>query len=84
VLASLSAKIAQRFGVSVSQKAMAQTMPIIGALGGASINLIFVSHFQQMAEGHFTMRALERDHGKDLVWQYYRQIDANASLSTDQ
>ena len=73
-LGSLSAKIAQRFGVSVSQKAMAQAMPIIGAIGGASINLVFVNHFQQMAEGHFSMRSLERECGKQAVWQAYRAL----------
>lgn len=62
-LVRLVAAIAQRFGVTVSEKALAQGIPLIGALGGAAINYVFIEHFQQVAEGHFTVRRLERAHG---------------------
>ena len=63
----LIAQIASRFDVAVSEKAAAQAMPIVGAAGGAIINLLFVDHFQNMARGHFTVRRLERQHGPDAV-----------------
>ena len=66
-LARLLATVAQRFGVAVSEKAVAQLVPLIGAAGGAAVNLAFMSHYQRTAWGHFTVRRLERAHGEDAV-----------------
>jgi EcsC protein family len=70
----LITQIASRFGVIVSQKAAAQAVPIIGAAGGAAINVIFISHFQAMASGHFTVRRLERQYGAELARSTYQQL----------
>lgn len=72
-LVRLLATVASRFGVTVSQKAAASAVPIIGAAGGAFINSIFMDHFQTMARGHFIIRALERKYGADSVSQIYSQ-----------
>jgi len=66
-LVRLIATIASRFGVTVSQKAAASAVPVIGAVGGALINAIFIDHFQNMARGHFIIRSLERKYGADYV-----------------
>ncbi len=66
-LARLAAQIASRFGTSVSQKAAAQAVPILGAAGGAAINVIFIEHFQNMARAHFTIRRLERRYGAEQI-----------------
>ena len=70
-LVKLIATIASRFGVTVSQKAAASAIPVIGAAGGALINSIFMDHFQNMARGHFIVRGLERKYGVDLVRDRY-------------
>lgn len=75
VIARLLSDIAARFGVVVSQKAAAQAIPIVGALGGASINFAFVDHYQRLAAGHFTVRRLERLYGKELVQQEYQRLE---------
>ncbi|HMF07280.1 MAG TPA: EcsC family protein, partial [Methylocella sp.] len=49
------AQIGTHFGVAVSQKFVAQTVPLIGAAGGAAINYAFADHFQTIARGHFTV-----------------------------
>ena len=67
-------KIAERFGIQVTEKAAAQAIPAIGAAGGAIINTIFMDHFQDMARGHFIVRKLERKHGKELVEALYREL----------
>lgn len=67
-------QIASRFGVLVSEKVAAQAVPIIGAAGGAGINLLFIDHFQETARGHFTVRRLERIYGKEAVRQAYQEI----------
>jgi len=52
----------------------AQALPIVGALGGAVVNYIFVEHFQEIAQGHFTVRRLERAYGKDAVRSQYERF----------
>jgi EcsC protein family len=67
-------QIASRFGVVVSQKLAAQTVTVVGALGGATINLAFTEHFQDVARGHFTVRRLERAYGADVVRAEYERV----------
>lgn len=73
-IARLIAQIASRFGSVVSEKTVAQAVPLIGAIGGAGINLLFVGHFQDIARGHFIVRRLERTHGAEPVQTAYREL----------
>ena len=68
------AAIASRFGTTVSQKAAASAVPVIGAAGGALINSIFMDHFQNTARGHFIIRRLENKYGQDEVQKTYMNI----------
>ncbi len=67
--------IASRFGVTLSQRAVLQIMPIVGALSGAAINTIFMQHFQDIARAHFTVRRLERKYGEDFIRARYRELE---------
>ena len=49
-------------------------MPVIGVLGGATINLLFAYHFQNVARGHFIVRRLERKYRKEEVQKEYMKI----------
>jgi len=73
-LVRLISALASRFGVVVTQKAMAQTIPVLGAIGGGLVNTLFISHFQDMARGHFAVRRLERKYGADIVQHAYLQL----------
>lgn len=64
-------EIASRFGLAVSERAAAGAVPVIGALGGATVNMLFMEHFQQIAEGHFQVRRLERQYGDAAVRALY-------------
>ncbi len=75
VLVRLIAVLASRFGVMVSEKVAAQAIPVIGAAGGALINTIFIDHFQNIARGHFIIRRLERQYGKECIRRTYEQLD---------
>lgn len=66
-LARLVGMISARFKVQVSQKAAAQAIPVLGAAGGAAINIAFTHHFQDIASAHFGVRRLERRYGADRV-----------------
>ena len=78
LLLRLTSQIAARFGVVVSQKVAAQAVPIIGAVGGAAVNLAFTEHFQSLARGHFTVRRLERTYGLALVRSEYEKLSRRA------
>jgi hypothetical protein len=72
-LAQLIARVAQRLGVAVTDKAAAQLVPIAGAAGGAAINALFMRHYQDVAGAHFAIRRLERFHGLDAVMRAYER-----------
>ncbi len=73
-LISFLSKIAARFGLEVSEKAAAQFIPVAGAAGGLALNVMFTTHFQRIAEGHFTVRRLERKYGAEFVRQAYEAL----------
>lgn len=66
--------VSSRFGVTLSQRAAARLVPVVGALGGAAVNVIFVHHFQEMARGHFALRRLERKYGQETVRAAYADL----------
>jgi hypothetical protein len=72
------AELASRFSVVLADRIAASAVPMIGALGGASVNVIFMNHFQQIATGHFTVRRLERHYGPELVRRHYALIAARS------
>lgn len=68
--------IGARFGVVVTDKAAAQAVPVLGAIAGAAVNTLFMEHFLTVADGHFTVRRLERTYGRLPVQAAYRAIGA--------
>ncbi len=72
-LVRLIVALSSRFGLVVSEKVAAQTIPVIGAAGGALINTLFIDYFQGMARGHFTIRRLERQYGAEEVRRLYAE-----------
>jgi hypothetical protein len=74
IVIRVMAKLASRFGVIVTDKMAAEMVPILGALGGASINLLFINHFQATARGHFIVRRLERKYGGEFVKKEYEKV----------
>ncbi len=74
ILLRFLSQIGARFGVIVSQKLAAQALPVLGAAGGAAINFAFLTHFQRIAHGHFTVRRLERLYGRELIRGEYERL----------
>ncbi len=66
--------IASRFSIQVSDKVLASAVPVIGAVGGAGINYIFLDHFQKISKAHFTVRRLERQYGAEEVKRMYATL----------
>lgn len=61
------AEIAAQFEIRVTKKFLMQTAPVLGAVGGAGLNLLFASFFQECARHHFAMRNLEKTHGIEMT-----------------
>lgn len=72
IVVRLLSGIAARFNVVVSEKFAAQAIPVVGAIGGASINALFTEHFNRVAIYHFGLKNLERRHGTAAVEEEYR------------
>ncbi len=73
MLVRLINQIASRFQVVVTEKVMAQAVPLAGAASGALINAAFSDHFNTVARFHFGIVALEQKHGKPAVEAAYQQ-----------
>jgi hypothetical protein len=74
VVNSLLTEIASRFGVIASERFAVSAMPVLGAVGGATVNVIFMNYFQRIAQGHFTIRRLERRYGQAAVRRHYERL----------
>lgn len=69
---------AGRFGLVLSEKFLAQTVPIAGALAGGALNYAFTDYYQKMARIHFTIRALETRTGEPAKLRevFQQMVDA--------
>ena len=74
VFVKLINAVSVRFSVPVSGKLAAQSVPVVGAVSGVSVNLLFIQHYQKMAKAHFIIRSLERKYGASMVEDYYKEI----------
>jgi hypothetical protein len=72
IVARLISEVVGRFGFVMSERAAAGALPIIGALGGATVNVMFMDHSERIAMGHFAIRRLERAYGPERIHRLYR------------
>lgn len=56
---------------TVMEKALLQSVPVIGAIGGATANASFVEYYMQLAKYHVGILRLERDCGENAVQTVY-------------
>ncbi len=80
VIGGFVGEVAARFGVVVSERTAASAMPVLGAIGGATVNMLFMNHFQRVAKGHFAIRRLERQYGAATVRRYYEEAVARHKI----
>ena len=79
LLVKLLGQVASRFQLVVTEKFVAQAVPIIGAAAGGAINLAFSQHFNQAARFHFGLKSLERRFGKEAVAAAYPRFTHDPS-----
>ena len=73
IIVDLLTALGSRFGLVVSEKVAAGAIPVAGAIGGAAVNLAFMEHFQKLAQAHFAIRRLEREHDPEEVHRVYEK-----------
>jgi EcsC protein family len=71
LISRFTTELVSRFSLVVSDRVAVSALPILGSLGGATVNMIFMHHFQRVARGHFTVRRLERLYGVEVVRRHY-------------
>jgi len=72
----LLSEVAARYGLVLGEKLSVQMVPLAGAVAGAALNAAFLAHYRNLAVAHFTIRRLERLHGRDKV-QAARRLVSN-------
>jgi hypothetical protein len=70
-------EVSARFAVTVWQRAAVSSVPLVGAVGGAAGNALFMRYFQDLATGHFIVRKLERTYGKASIRHLYMSLFAS-------
>lgn len=68
------AKVATYFEIIVTEKVMAEALPLVGALGGGAINALFSDFFMSAARYHFGLLHLEETYGHDAVEVAYNGL----------
>ncbi len=66
-IAVLIRTAAARLGVTLSEKLLAQAVPVAGAVAGAGLNWVFMGYYQEIAHVHFTIREVERRTGDPAI-----------------
>ena len=59
--------LAARWGAVLGEKFAAQAMPLAGAAAAVALNTAFLEHYRRLGRAHFTIRRLERSHGRERV-----------------
>ncbi|MCF6234380.1 MAG: EcsC family protein [Rhodobacteraceae bacterium] len=57
----LVAAVAPRLATVLGQKLAAQTVPVLGAVAGATVNYVYSGYYREMAHVHFGLRRLAID-----------------------
>ncbi len=79
LLVKLLARVSARFEIVVSEKLMAQAIPVLGAVGGGAVNALFTDYFSDAARFHFGLKALEREFGLSEVKRVYNKSGKKVS-----
>jgi hypothetical protein len=81
ILTKLVGAVAEKFQVRVSQKFLAEGIPIVGAIGGGALNYAFTDFFVTTARYHCGIRALEKKYGDQIVQDYFGVACAAPEIS---
>lgn len=64
--------IAPKLAAVLGQKLAAQTVPVVGAVTGAALNVAFLTYYREIARIRFALLRLSQDHGAAAVVAAFR------------
>ncbi|MCR9085838.1 MAG: EcsC family protein [Rhodobacteraceae bacterium] len=76
LIATVSARLAGMLG----QKLGAQTLPVLGAVGGATVNYAFMSFYTEMAHVYFGLKRLSEGRDREAVLAEFRAAVAGTRM----
>lgn len=65
-LTQIISRVLPQFTSQVTQKILAQAMPLVGALAGGGVNALFSNYYRTLAEVHFGLKKLGKETGIDV------------------
>ncbi|WP_096784960.1 EcsC family protein [Rhodobacter sp. CZR27] len=66
-MSRIIASVAPRLAAVLGQKLMAQAVPVLGAVAGATLNAAYLSYYREIAEIRFALLRLAQTHGAERV-----------------
>ena len=79
-LQSLIARVAPRVAAALGPKLAAQSVPVLGALAGAGLNLAYIRYYSELAEIRFGLLRLAERHGVDAVLVAFQQATLPSAI----
>ena len=79
-LQSLIARVAPRVAAALGPKLVAQSVPVLGALAGAGLNLAYLRYYSELAEIRFGLLRLAERHGVDAVLVAFQQATLPSAI----
>ena len=73
-LVKLITRVAKSFQLTLTEKLLADMVPLIGAVGGATINALFCDYFTAAARYHFGILHLEQKYGQQTVQHFVANL----------
>jgi len=73
-------RVAPKFAAVLSQKLASQAVPLLGAAAGAGTNYAFIRYYTEVAQVHFGLRRLARDHDEQAVLDAFHAALMTRSL----
>lgn len=80
-LQALIGSVSGRLAAILGQKLGAQTVPVLGAVGGATVNFAFMRFYTEMAHVYFGLRRLSEGCDREAVLEAFRAEVARSRLS---
>ncbi|OUR95729.1 hypothetical protein A9Q84_14605 [Halobacteriovorax marinus] len=68
-------RVAAQFELVVTEKMLAEMIPVVGAVSGAALNVAFTDYYGKASKYHFGIIYLEEKYGKNIIEDIYNDLE---------